>query len=184
MVHRRCRSCLRAPARYATGQPPSLLTQGGLRCHQLYMLARGLTIWSCDRFLSVRVTHVPGIVNVGGQTCSPGAHRCTESGRFPCVVQQIWARYQGATVDLFVSREKPAVRQILLVDALAHVWPHELLYAFPPLALIPPPSGGQPGHRGNHSAYLAGEAAALTSFTCSWHIALHSIFAALSIDTK
>ena len=58
-------------------------------------------------------------------------------------MEQLWARYGRATVDLFASRENAqyslrSVNAPLGVDALAHAWPHELLYAFPPLALIPP----------------------------------------------
>lgn len=65
----------------------------------------------------------------------------------PVLVKQIWARYGQAAVDLFASRENAHCSQFfslqsvnlpLGINALAHVWPHMLLYVFPPLALVPP----------------------------------------------
>ncbi len=114
--------------------------QGGLRSRQLHMLARKLILWSCGRLLSLRATHVPGALNTGAPVYG-------EWTLHPEIVEQIWARYGRAEVDLFVSRENAhcvlfySLRSMdapLGVDALAHAWPHELLYAFPPLALIPP----------------------------------------------
>jgi len=39
--------------------------QGGLRSLQLHMLARKLILWSCGCLLSLRATHVPGVMNLG-----------------------------------------------------------------------------------------------------------------------
>ncbi|XP_062286992.1 uncharacterized protein LOC133992289 [Scomber scombrus] len=121
--------------------------QGGLRSRQLHMLARRLILWSCGRLLSLRATHVPGALNTGADLLSRGAPVYGEWTLHPEIVEQIWARYGRAAVDLFASRGNAqcalfySLRNLdapLGIDALAHVWPHELLYAFPPLALIPP----------------------------------------------
>ncbi|XP_041860863.1 uncharacterized protein LOC121652254 [Melanotaenia boesemani] len=120
--------------------------QGGLRSRQLHMLARRLILWSSDRLLSLRATHVPGVLNTGADLLSRGVPVYGEWTLHPVVVEQIWTRYGRATVDLFASRENAhcalfySLRSMdapLGVDALAHVWPPGLLYAFPPLALIP-----------------------------------------------
>ena len=121
--------------------------QGGLRSRRLHTLARKLILWSDGRLLSLRATHVPGVLNTGADLLSRGSPVYGEWTLHPGVVRQIWARFGRATVDLFASRENAqcalfySLRSVdapLGVDALAHVWPHELLYAFPPLALIPP----------------------------------------------
>lgn len=121
--------------------------QGGLRSRRLHMLARKLILWSSCRLLSLRATHVPGILNTGADLLSRGGPVYGEWTLHPEIVEQIWARYGRAAVDLFASRENAqcalfySLRSMdapLGVDALARAWPHELLYAFPPLALIPP----------------------------------------------
>ncbi|XP_029937836.1 uncharacterized protein LOC115380768 [Myripristis murdjan] len=121
--------------------------QGGLRSHRLHTLARRLILWSSERFLSLRATHVPGALNAGVDLLSRGGPVYGEWTLHPNVVKQIWTRYGRAAVDLFVSRENTQCAMFfslrspdapLGIDALAHAWPHVLLYAFPPLALIPP----------------------------------------------
>ena len=110
-------------------------------------LARDLILWSSVHFLSLRATHVPGDLNTGADLLSRGAPVYGKWTLHPQVVEQIWARYGRAQIDLFASRENArcelffslsTLNAPLGVDALAHAWPHELLYAFPPLALIPP----------------------------------------------
>ncbi|XP_053173996.1 uncharacterized protein LOC128357652 [Scomber japonicus] len=129
--------------------------QGGLRSRQLHMLARRLILWSCGRLLSLRATHVPGALNTGADLLSRGAPVYGEWTLHPVIVEQIWARYGRAAVDLFASRGNAqcalfySLRSLdapLGIDALAHVWPHELLYAFPPLALLPPTLSGVRDH--------------------------------------
>ncbi|XP_038126440.1 uncharacterized protein LOC119773526 [Cyprinodon tularosa] len=121
--------------------------QEGLRSRMLHNLARDLILWSSTHFLSLRATHVPGDLNTGADLLSRGAPVYGEWTLHPQVVEQIWARYGRAQIDLFASRENArcelffslsTLNAPLGVDALAHAWPHELLYAFPPLALIPP----------------------------------------------
>lgn len=121
--------------------------QGGTRSRQLHRLAREIIVWSSTRLLSLRPTHVPGILNRGADLLSRGNPLFGEWRLHPQVVEQIWQRYGRAAVDLFASRENtqcPLFFSLsdadapLGVDALAHPWPKTLLYAFPPLSLISP----------------------------------------------
>ncbi|XP_053296886.1 uncharacterized protein LOC128456655 [Pleuronectes platessa] len=121
--------------------------QGGLRSLQLHTLARRLILWGEEHLLSVRATHVPGIQNVGADLLSRGNPLYAEWKLHPAVVAQIWSHFGRATVDLFASRgntQCPLFFSLhdqsapLGLDAFAHEWPRVLLYAFPPLALIPP----------------------------------------------
>ncbi|XP_034564504.1 uncharacterized protein LOC117830473 [Notolabrus celidotus] len=121
--------------------------QGGTRSLQLHTLARKMIMWSSTRLLSLRATHVPGVLNRGADLLSRGNPLYGEWTLHPQVVEQIWQRYGRAAVDLFASRENAQcplyfslseVNAPLGMDALAHPWPDVLLYAFPPLSLISP----------------------------------------------
>lgn len=119
--------------------------QGGLRSHQLHMLAHRLIIWASSHLLSLRATHVPGLLNRGADLLSRGSPRYKDWKLHSGTVAQIWEEYGKAEVDLFASREDAQCHLYysltdlsapLGVDALAHEWPRALLYAFPPLELI------------------------------------------------
>lgn len=119
--------------------------QGGLRSHQLHTLAHRLIVWACSHLLSLRATHVPGVLNRGADLLSRGTPRYKDWKLNNGVVSQIWNRYGEAEVDLFASREDAQCHLYysltdqsapLGLDALAHEWPRVLLYAFPPLELI------------------------------------------------
>ena len=121
--------------------------QGGTRSLQLHKLARKLIMWSSTRLLSLRATHVPGVLNRGADLLSRGNPLYGEWTLHPQVVKQVWQKYGQADVDLFASRENthcPLFFSLsdknapLGMDALAHSWPNVLLYAFPPLSLISP----------------------------------------------
>ncbi|XP_030584735.1 uncharacterized protein LOC115779969 [Archocentrus centrarchus] len=121
--------------------------QGGLHSRQLHILARRLILWSSKRLLSLRATHIAGSLNLGADLLSRGAPLYGDWALHPAIVEQLWLRYSQASVDLFASEENAQCPRFfslrdqsapLGVDALAHVWPPVLLYAFPPLALIPP----------------------------------------------
>ncbi|KAL2095325.1 hypothetical protein ACEWY4_010044 [Coilia grayii] len=121
--------------------------QGGTRSLKLHRLAKKLLLWCSTRFLSVRATHVPGVLNRGADLLSRGNPLYGDWTLHPQVVAQLWQRFRQATVDLFASRENaqcPLYFSLadenapLGVDALAHQWPNALLYAFPPLSLITP----------------------------------------------
>ena len=118
-----------------------------MRSSTLHCLARDLLLWSNQRFLSLRATHVPGKLNTGADLLSRGNPLYGEWRLHPQVVDLIWRRFGRAAVDLFASRENahcPMYFSLLDgnaplgIDALAHPWPKVLLYAFPPLCLILP----------------------------------------------
>lgn len=121
--------------------------QGGLRSPQLHTLAHRLTVWSSVHLRSLRATHVPGILNYGADLLSRGNPLYADWKLHPQVVRQIWSQFGQASVDIYATVENaqcPLFFSLhdqgapLGVDALAHRWPKTLLYAFPPIALIPP----------------------------------------------
>ncbi|XP_047205469.1 uncharacterized protein LOC124857922 [Girardinichthys multiradiatus] len=121
--------------------------QGGLRSRHLHELAYRLIIWTSSHLLSLRATHVPGVMNRGVDLLSKGNPRYKEWKLHSEVMTQIWKRYGRAEVDLFASEENAQCPMFFSLteqqaphglDALAHKWPPALLYAFPPLELIIP----------------------------------------------
>ena len=120
--------------------------QGGLSSRVLDNLARELTLWCDSRLSSIRACHVRGLLNSGADLLSRGQPRYEDWSLNPKVATQIWIRYGRPQIDLFAFEEDtkcPLFFSIrgtppLGLDALAHKWPQELLYAFPPLELIPP----------------------------------------------
>jgi len=120
--------------------------QDSLRSSKLHLLAHKLLVWSRRVFLSLRATHVPGILNVGASAVK-GKPNLWDWRLHPQIVEMLWMRFGRASVDLFASRGNChcpmffSLRDVdapLGVDALAHPWPRVLLYAFPPLCLIFP----------------------------------------------
>ncbi|KAK7907218.1 hypothetical protein WMY93_015830 [Mugilogobius chulae] len=121
--------------------------QGGTRSLRLHKLAQKIILWSSTKLLSLRATHVPGVLNRGADLLSRGNPLYGEWVLHPQVVEQLWQRYGQAAVDLFASQGNakcPLFFSLtdrnapLGVDALAHPWPDVLLYAFPPISLISP----------------------------------------------
>ncbi|XP_067313977.1 uncharacterized protein [Pseudorasbora parva] len=121
--------------------------QGGVRSPKLHALAYNLLVWGRRFFLSLRATHVPGILNRGVDLLSRGNPLFGDWRLHPQIVDMIWMRFLRASVDLFASRENShcpmffSLKDLdapLGVDALAHPWPKVRLYAFPPLCLIIP----------------------------------------------
>ncbi len=57
----------------------------------------------------------------------------------PQTVQEIWGIFGRPEVDLFASEDNTHCQTYFSKDrdALAHDWPYLLLYAFPPITLIP-----------------------------------------------
>ncbi len=61
------------------------------------------------------------------------------------MVQKIWEIFGKAEVDLFISKDNSHCQVIISIisyyskdmDALAQDWPNHVLYAFPPIAMIP-----------------------------------------------
>ncbi|KAL0191693.1 hypothetical protein M9458_014391, partial [Cirrhinus mrigala] len=121
--------------------------QGGIRSSKLHALAHKLLVWSRRHFLSLRATHVLGILNRGADLLSRENPLYGEWRLHPQIVDLLWERFGQAAIDLFTSRENAHCPMFfslrdddapLSMDALAHPWPNVLLYAFPPLCLISP----------------------------------------------
>ena len=119
--------------------------QGGTRSQRLCVLAHRLLVWCDSRFLSLTACHVPGLHNSAADLLSRGPLRYSEWSLHPWVVGQIWDLFGAPVADLFASEENKkspmffslSGRPTLGLDAFAHPWPQGLLYAFPPLELIP-----------------------------------------------
>ena len=120
--------------------------QGGLRSQLLHALARDLILW-CDTHLkSIRASHVPGIQNRGADLLSRGRCHYADWSIHDAVAAQLWDRFGRPQVDPFASEENAKCPEFFSItgpgslglDALAHVWPRGLLYAFPPISLISP----------------------------------------------
>ncbi len=101
--------------------------------------------WSQYKFLSLRAVHVPGILNLAADFLSRQKLRPGEWMLNHQTVSQIWDLFGKAEVDLFASQESSQCQlwfslsspTTLGIDAFAHPWPNVMLYAFPPIKLIP-----------------------------------------------
>ena len=120
--------------------------QGGLRSPGLHRMVTRLLLWAQPRLASLRAVHLPGRVNYAADLLSRGGPLAGEWRLHPRVVERIWEWFGTAQVDLFASRETThcplwfSVKDLdspLGVDALAHEWPPGLLYAFPPISMLP-----------------------------------------------
>ncbi|XP_045919663.1 uncharacterized protein LOC123979658 [Micropterus dolomieu] len=121
-----------------------IIRQGGVRSAALLTLAEDLWTWAAAHLLSLKALHVPGSENRGADLMSRDGPPQSEWRLHPDIIQQIWSGFGTAQVDLFAIRHNthcPLWFSILPQDSqpLAHVpWTKGLLYAFPPLHLIPP----------------------------------------------
>lgn len=120
--------------------------QGGLRSLRLHRIARDIILWAHAHLQSLRATHVPGVLNVRADRLSRACLSNQEWRLHPRVIELVWKRFGRAEVDLFASRENTHCRLFFSIrdrdaplgtDALSHPWPNTLLYAFPPVHLIP-----------------------------------------------
>ncbi len=119
--------------------------QGGSRSRTLDRLARHLLLWYQYKFLSLRTVHVPGILNLTADFLSRQKLRPGEWMLNHQTVSQILDLFGKAEVDLFASQESSqcplwfslSSPMTLGIDAFAHWWPNVMLYAFPPIKLIP-----------------------------------------------
>ncbi|KAF0027027.1 hypothetical protein F2P81_019768 [Scophthalmus maximus] len=122
--------------------------QGGVRSARLLETARSLLLWAHANLCSIRAVYIPGKQNQAADLMSRGGPRQSEWKLNPALVQMLWARFGEAEVDLFASHENAQCalwfsmsaqeEPPLGVDAFSHhPWPRALLYAFPPIPLIP-----------------------------------------------
>ena len=120
--------------------------QGGLASPALDRLARELTLWCDTRLRSIRASHLAGLQNTGADLLSRGRYYYGDWSLHPGVARQIFARYGCPDVDLFASEKNAKCSRFFSIqgaaplglEAFAHDWPRERLYAFPPLQLILP----------------------------------------------
>ncbi len=113
--------------------------QGGLVSKRLCTLAKDLLVWAQTNLRSLKATHVPGKMNQGADMLSGKNVSSEEWTLHPLAVQKIWEIFGRARVDLFASEDNShcPIYFTRSMDALAHEWPSLLLYAFPPITLLP-----------------------------------------------
>ncbi|XP_013878914.1 uncharacterized protein LOC106528317 [Austrofundulus limnaeus] len=121
---------------------------GGVRSRLLLDTARELLLWAHTHLRSIRAVYFLGVLNKGADIMSRGGPQDGDWPLHKTIITQIWDRFGKAEVDLFASRENTQCdlwfslssqdNPPLGVDAFAHrPWPNKLLYAFPPVPLIP-----------------------------------------------
>ncbi len=113
--------------------------QGGLSSKHLFFLIERLLRWAQCNLRSLRATHVPGKMNLGADMLSRSNVPSDEWTLHPQTVQKIWEIFGRPEIDLFASEDNTHCQTYFSKDrnALVHDWPNLLLYAFPPIALIP-----------------------------------------------
>ncbi|XP_065137013.2 uncharacterized protein [Paramisgurnus dabryanus] len=113
--------------------------QGGLRSRSLSRLAKRLLLWAHANVRSLKATHVPGVANTGADILSRNGPPPGEWRLHPQTVERIWTVFGRAEIDLFASDENAHCPIFFSRhhDALSQAWPACLLYAFPPVALLP-----------------------------------------------
>ncbi len=113
--------------------------QGGVSSKRLFILAERLLEWAQLNLRSLRAAHLLGRLNQGADMLSRSNVPSEEWMLHPQVVQKIWKTFGKAEVDLFASKDNSHCPTYYSKDrdALAHDWPNLLLYAFPPIALLP-----------------------------------------------
>ncbi len=113
--------------------------QGGVSSKRLFILAERLLEWAQLNLRSLRAAHLPGRLNQGADMLSRSNVPSEEWMLHPQVVQKIWKTFGKAEVDLFASKDNFHCPTYYSKDrdALAHDWLNLLLYAFPPITLLP-----------------------------------------------
>ncbi len=113
--------------------------QGGVSSKRLFILAEHLLEWAQLNLRSLRAAHLPGRLNQGADMLSRSNVPSEEWMLHPQVVQKNWKTFGKAEVVLFTSKDNSHCPTDYSKDrdALAHDWPNLLLYAFPPIALLP-----------------------------------------------
>ncbi len=104
-----------------------------------FILAERLLEWAQLNLCSLRAAHLPGRLNQGADMLSRSNVPSEEWMLHPQMVQKIWKTFGKAEIDLFASKDNSHCPTYYSKDrdALAHDWPNLLLYAFPPITLLP-----------------------------------------------
>ncbi len=118
--------------------------QGGVRSKALCKQAAMLLLWADSRLLSIRATHIPGLLNRGADMLSRRRIPQGEWRLHPESVRMIWNLYGEAEVDLFATSKNAHCPSFFSLshsplegDALTARWPTARLYAFPPIKILP-----------------------------------------------
>ncbi len=118
--------------------------QGGIRSRALCKRATDILLWADCNLLSIRATHIPGLLNQGADMLSRKGMPQGEWRLHPESVRMIWNCYGRAVVDLFATSENTHCPRFfslshspLVGDALTSHWPAARLYAFPPIKILP-----------------------------------------------
>ncbi len=118
--------------------------QGGVRSKALCKQAAMLLLWADSCLLSIRATHIPGLLNRGADMLSRRRIPQGEWRLHPESVRMIWNLYGEAEVDLFATSENAHCPSFFSLshsplegDALTARWPTARLYAFPPIKILP-----------------------------------------------
>ncbi len=113
--------------------------QGGLSLKHLFILVEYLLEWAQLNLRSLRAAHLPVKLTQGADMLSRSNVPSEEWMFHPQTVQVIWKIFGRAEVDLFAFKDSShcPTYNLKVRDALAHDWPNLLLYAFPPIVLIP-----------------------------------------------
>lgn len=120
--------------------------QGGTRSRSLMLEAETLCHWAESHLLSLTADHIAGTDNVQADWLSRATVDPSEWRLHPSLFAEIVDRLGRPVMDLFASPLNTHLPRFLSrfpaqgaegVDALRTTWPRGLLYAFPPLPLIP-----------------------------------------------
>ncbi len=113
--------------------------QGCVSSKRLFILAECLPEWAQLNLRSLRAAHLPGRLNQGADMLFRSNVPSEEWMLHPQMVQKICKTFGKAEVDLFASKDNSHCPTYYSKDrdALAHDRPNLLLYAFPPIALLP-----------------------------------------------
>lgn len=120
--------------------------QGGTRSRTLMAEAQLLGSWAERNLLSLRAEHISGVNNRQADFLSRSTIDHSEWRLHPRLFREITHRFGLPVVDLFASPKNAQLPRFFsrypsqgaeAADALRSPWPAGLLYAFPPLPLIP-----------------------------------------------
>lgn len=120
--------------------------QGGTSSKSLMLEARRLGCWAERHLLSISVEHIAGVDNVRAYWLSCTKMDNAERQLLLDIFQVIVELFGQPKIDLFATSlntqlphfySRFPLQAAEAVDALHCPWPQGLLYAFPPLPLIP-----------------------------------------------
>ncbi|XP_060548605.1 uncharacterized protein LOC132712109 [Pantherophis guttatus] len=120
--------------------------QGGTRSLSLMSEVLRLGLWSEIHLASLRAEHISGVTNLQADWLSRQRLDHAEWRLNPRLFHQITTRFGMPVLDLFATLDNAQLPRFIsrfpsaqaeAVDALRSPWPPGLLYAFPPVSLLP-----------------------------------------------